>query len=159
MHKYSFIFIYMKKIIWVLILLVVVYFLLIFKAPNITTEIEKLAGFEWFTELVTSIKWNIDDAATKIPSQEELEDRYNQTVSWALHVKDNVINGIDKTKETIDNVRVTLSGAQDTISDTLDVVWSAVDKVQKAKETVDKINQSVQEVSETIESVNSTLQQ
>jgi competence protein ComGC len=36
----------MKKIIWVLILLVVVYFLLIFKAPNITTEIEKLAGFE-----------------------------------------------------------------------------------------------------------------
>lgn len=149
----------MKKIIWILILLVVVYILLIFKAPNLTTEIEKLAGIEGLTELVTSIKWNIDEAATKIPSPEELEDRYNQTVSGALHVKDNVINGIDKTKETIDNVRVTLSWAQDTISDTMDVVGSAVEKVQQAKETVDKINQSVQEVSETIETVNNTLQQ
>jgi competence protein ComGC len=46
----------MKKIIWILILLVVVYILLIFKAPNLTTEIEKLAGIEGLTELVTSIK-------------------------------------------------------------------------------------------------------
>ncbi len=144
----------MKKIIWILILICILYILLVFKAPGLTTEIEKQFGFEWLTETLTWVKGKLDEASTKIPSQEELESKYNKWLSWAIDIKNTVVDGIDKTKETIDNVRVTLSWAQDTVSDTLDFVDNATQKVKDAKEAVDQVNQSVQDAKTALESIN-----
>ncbi len=111
------IFINMKKLLWLIVIIVTIYILLIFKAPNITTKIEKSLWFSWLTEFVTGTKWNLDKTYTNIPSKSE-------AYSWIIDIKNNIINWLDTTKEKIDSVRWA-------------VVW-AEKKINEVKQTYDK---------------------
>jgi hypothetical protein len=51
----------MKKIIWLIILVFILYILLIFKAPALANEIEKLLNIKGFNQKIINIKKKLDN--------------------------------------------------------------------------------------------------
>jgi len=136
----------MKKILWILVIIITIYILLIFKAPNITTKIEKSIWFSGFTDFVTGTKWNLDKTYTNIPTTGE-------AYSWIIDIKNNIINWLNTTKSKIDDVRVIANSANKNINDikkTYDNAAKFINKAnQKLKDTQKTINNITKAVNNT----------
>ncbi len=122
----------MKKIFWVIILLVTAYGVALFMKPAITDWIEETLWFEGFWE---KIRWNlgfINKTVTDIPSFWEIQ-------SWAIDIRNKVADWINTTKETIDTVRSTLSWAEDTYNKAKDVINETTQTIDKIKGTLNDV--------------------
>jgi len=119
----------MKKIFWLIILVITWYMISIFLAPSFADKIADLFWIQSFNEQIRWSSWKINKIATDIPSAWELQDSYNNTIQT---VKD----WIDKTKNVIDDTRATLSWAEDTIN-------KAVEFYDNTKETIDKVKNTL----------------
>lgn len=122
----------MKKIFWIIILLITAYGIALFMKPSITDWIEKIIGFEGFGEKVRSNLGFINKTVTDIPSLWEIQ-------SWALDIRDKVTDWIQSTKDTIDTVRSTLSGAEDTYNKAKDVFDETTQTIDKLKWTLNDV--------------------
>ena len=122
----------MKKIFWIIVLLVTVYGIAIFMKPAITDKIESTLWFEGFWE---KLRWNlgfINKTVTDIPSLSEIQ-------SWALDIRDKVADWIQTTKDTIDTVRSTLSWAENTYNKAKDVFDETTQTIDKLKWTLNDV--------------------
>ena len=147
----------LKKFYWFSIMILVIYILLIFKAPSFTKIIDEKLWFNWFTEFVTQFKWAVDETYTNLPSTDEIKDWYEKAYSWAIDIKDNIKSWIDVTKEKIDTARVALSWAEDTLNkvkdtyeETVDFIDWASKQLDEARKTIDKVTEVWKSISETI---------
>ena len=122
----------MIKLGWLFIAIFTFYILLVFKAPAISTEIDKLIWIKWFSEKVIIFKWTYDKAVTNIPTKEELEAAY----SWA-------VNRVDQVKDTIDDIRETAEEVGDTYNQATDFINDAWEKLDQAKDTFDEVKDSI----------------
>jgi len=123
----------MKKIFWLIILVVTGYIISIFLAPAFADKIANLLWIQSFNEQIRWSSWKINEIATDIPTAWELQESYNNTIQT---VKD----WIDKTKNTIDEVRSTLSWAEDTYNKAKDIYDDTLETVDKIKETLDDVD-------------------
>jgi len=103
----------MKKILLSIFILFIWYILLIFIAPNIAWSIEKFLWINWFNTNIIETKEKLDKKSINIPSTDKL-------LSWAIDIKNTIINWANTTKEKIDTVRETLSWVQNTYNDVKD---------------------------------------
>ena len=124
----------MKKIFWLIILIITSYVISIFLAPSFADKIGYLFWIKSFNEQIRWSSWKINEIATDIPSADELQKSYNNTIQT---VKD----WIDKTKNTIDDVRSTLSWAEDTYNKAVNIYEETTKTVDKLKETFNDVEQ------------------
>ena len=142
-----------QKLFWVLILLAVTYTAGVFYAPEPTDKIASIVWLETYNDFVRSFKSTLNDVSTDIPTKEELVEGGRAAFSWALDIKDTVIDGISSTKETLDTVRSTLSGAESTYKDAKETFDKAKDFVEGASEKVQNVKEALDDVEERGESI------
>jgi hypothetical protein len=71
-------------------------------------------------------------------------------LSWAIDLKNDIVNWADVTKEKIDSVRATLSWAEKAYNELKDTYWEAVEFIDETSKKIDeakKIIDAVQSVS------------
>ena len=122
----------MIKLGWLFIAVFTFYILLVFKAPTLSIEIDKLVWIEWFSEKVVIFKWSYDKVVTKIPTKKELESVY----SWA-------IEKVDQVKDKIDDIRETVGEVEDTYDKATEFISDAWDKLDQAKETFEEVKNTI----------------
>ena len=125
----------MKKIIWLIILVLIIYIVLIFIKPVIADKIAKTLWIEGINEKVLEIKNKLDYVSTKIPSKEELENAY----SWAKDKISEIKNNIENIRETANNLEDKYNQTKDFIDET----WKKIEKVTEALGDLQKIWNSI----------------
>lgn len=143
----------LKKLFWSLILLWVLFVLSVFKAPELATSIANLAGFPNLPEKIQSFKWTYDNVLTDIPTQEELTNQYNSTLSWALEFKENIVNWVNTTKDKVDSLRETLSWAEQKIEDLKETYNDAKDFIDTTAEKIEETKKIIEDTTAVINNV------
>jgi len=121
----------------------------VFKAPDVASSVAAMFGYPDLPTKIISIKWRYDTVVTDIPSQEELKNQYNSTLSWALELKENIINWVNTTKDKVDSIRESMSWAEqkiDDLKDTYDDAKEFIDETWKKIEETKKIIEDTQAV-------------
>jgi len=95
----------MIKFILSIIILITSYILLVFNIPVLANNIAKIIWTEKLNNKIIELRDFLNKNSTNIPSK-------NEFISWAIDVKNNVLNWVDSTKEKIDSIRQTLSWAE-----------------------------------------------
>lgn len=131
----------MKKLISLVILILALYGVSVFLAPDIASKIDELVGMSGLSETIRWSKENIDTTITNIPSASEFK-------SWALDIKDKVINGVETTKDTIDTIRSWAQQVEDAYSGALDTYNSLKWTLENAQDKIEQIQWVVESVSE-----------
>lgn len=130
-----------KKFLLSIIILFIWYILLIFTAPNVAWAIEKFLWIDWFNSSIIELKEIFNEKSTNIPSTDEL-------LSWAIDIKNTIVDWVDTTKEKIDTVRETLSWVENTyneIKEWYNEVKNFIDtnswKIEEIKTVIDTISE------------------
>lgn len=147
----------LRKLFWTIILILTLYLLLMFKAPSISSAIDKLIWFPWLTEAVTRFKWTLDETYTNLPSKEEVKDTYNKVYSWAVEFKENFEEGVEITKDKIDSARVFLSWAEDTYNDAKETYEDAVEFIDDTSDKLEETRESIEDFVELTEELSDVL--
>ena len=140
----------MKKLILLFVIIFTLYILIIFKLPVLADAIGKSFWLEKFNSFVLTFKSNVDMVSTDTPTKQELIDTYTKALSWAIDLKNDIVNWADVTKEKIDSVRANLSWAEKAYNELKDTYWEAVEFIDETSKKIDeakKIIDAVQSVS------------
>ncbi len=129
----------MKKLFWIILIIITIFGISLFLAPNITNSIEKALWFSWFWDKIRNIWWGFGKTMSDIPNADELKKWYQDALSWATDLKHKVVNGIQTTKDTIDTVRATAWDAEDTYNKAKDVIKDTTDTIDKIKWTLNDV--------------------
>jgi peptidoglycan hydrolase CwlO-like protein len=124
----------MKKILLMLVVFIVLFLILIFKAPVVADKIWNLFWFYWVSENIVNIKNKFDNAITRIPSKEEVIQTYDMAYSWT-------VNAIDKTKDTIDNVRENANKIEEKYNNAKEFIDDTWKKIDEVKSTINDLEQ------------------
>lgn len=119
------------KIILILLIPTVWYGVTVFASPETAAKIDSLVWLPWFSDNIRGSKANLDAVITDIPSLNEFK-------SWALDIKDSVIDWVATTKDTIDSVRWWAQKVEDTYN-------QAVDTYDSTKDAIDEANRKITE--------------
>jgi len=157
----------MKKFFLILLIIFVLYIVSIFKLPSFSWFIWNILWIEKFNEFIVSFWTTYNDVVTDIPSKEQVLDTYNKTLSWAIDIKNTIIDWLDTTKWYVDEIRLSLSWSEDkidefkqsitdlkdTYDDTKVIITETVDTVSEIKDRIDTINTAITNTWETINTV------
>ena len=143
----------LNKIFWWFILILVLYILLVFKAPTITWEIENKIWINWFSEFVVNFKNKYDDTVTNIPSKREVQDTYDVIYSWATDYKEKFVNGANITKWKIDTIREKISWTEETYNELLEWYEDIKEWYEDAKEFIDDNKEKLDTIKNAIDVV------
>jgi len=119
------------KLILILLIPTVGYGVTVFAAPEVAGKIDAFVWIPWFSEKIRGSKANFDTVITDIPSLNEFK-------SWALDIKDTVVDGVATTKDTIDSVRGWAQKVEETYN-------SAVETYDSTKQALDEANRKITE--------------
>lgn len=89
-----------KKIFWIIISIIILYIITIFLSPKLSKSLWETFWLSKFNEQVINLKKKLDNSSTN--SWNTSDNIY----SWAIDIKNTVVNWIDKTKDAIDEIRV-----------------------------------------------------
>jgi aryl-phospho-beta-D-glucosidase BglC (GH1 family) len=117
------------KLILILLIPIIWYGITVFVAPDTASSIDSTLWIPWFSENIRGTKSNFDSAITDIPSLEEFK-------SWALDLKDTVVQWVETTKDTIDSVRWWAQKAEDTFNQAKDTYDSTKDAIDEANRKI-----------------------
>lgn len=119
------------KIILILLIPSVWYGVTVFAAPETASKIDALIWIPGFSNNIRGTKTNLDSVITDIPSLNEFK-------SWALDIKETVIDWVSSTKDTIDSVRWWAQKVEETYN-------QAVDTYDSTKDAIDEANRKITE--------------
>ena len=131
----------------------VLFVLTVFKAPDLAKSIAELAGYPNLPAKIISIKSTFDWVVTDIPTQEELEKQYNEALSWAIELKDKVVDWVQTTKDTVDDIRETMSWAEQKIEDIKETYNDAKEFVDEAGKKIEETKKIIEDTSRVINEV------
>lgn len=145
----------LRKLFWSAIVLIVLFILAVFKAPELAKSIADLAWYPNVPEKITEFKATFDNVVTDIPTKEELESQYNSTVSWALELKENIVNGVQTTKDKVDSLRETMSWAEQKVNELKETYNDAKEFIDETSEKIDQAKQIIEDTQAVIDNVQS----
>lgn len=146
----------MKKILLMLVILITIYILIVFKVPELWKSLGELFWTTNFNEFILKHSDTFNKTVTDIPTKDELIDTYNKAYSWAIDIKDNVIDWAETVKSTIDDIRVTLSWAEDKINNVKDKYDQAKDFIDSNSWRIQELQNSIDNIREINDSLNNT---
>ena len=136
----------MKKLLLLFVIIFTLYILIIFKLPVLDDAIGKSFWLENFNSFVLSFKTQVDMVSTDTPTKDELIDTYSKAFSGVMDLKNDIVNGVDVTKDKIDSVRATLSWAEKTYNDLKETYWDAVEFIDEASKKIDEAKKIIDAV-------------
>ena len=145
-----------NKILLSILIFAVIYILLIFKVPTLASIIEDTLWIKWFNEFIIWSKWTYDDTITKLPSAEELTGSYSEAYSWAINIKENILEWADYTRDKIDWFREAMSWAEETYKDIKDWIDTAKDFIDNASWALNDTKELIDNVSVIKETLTNT---
>ncbi len=119
------------KLILILLIPTVWYGVTVFAAPETASKIDSIIWIPGFSDKIRGSKENFDNVITDIPNLNEFK-------SWALDLKETVIDGVATTKDTIDTVRWWAQKVEETYN-------QAVDTYDSTKDALDEANRKITE--------------
>lgn len=128
-----------KKIIAFLLLIFTLYGVSIFLFPTVAAKIDSIIGIDGFSENLRSGKDNFDTIITDIPEVSEFK-------SGAVDIKNNVVEGVNATKEKIDTIRSGAQKIQETVEEGKQTYEEAREVFDDASQKVEKIQGIMKEV-------------
>lgn len=134
----------MTKIILLWVMVLTWFWVSAFQFPDITKQIEWVIGLDGLTDTLHWIQWQVNQISTDIPSLDEVKQTYTEVYSWALDIKDSVVQWLDTTKDSLDGVRKTLSGAED-------IYYDAKDSFDSAKQWLGEIQDKLDQAQQVLE--------
>jgi len=144
-----------NKILLSLIILLILFILTVFNAPSIAIKIEEIIWINWLSDRIKWFKDVADWVSTNVPTKTEFENAYDSAYSWAVDIRDNIINWANVTRWKIDDIRETVIWAEKKFNEVKDSYNQIKDSFDEAKEFIDtnswnikKINNAVQSISE-----------
>lgn len=143
----------LQKIFWWFILSITLFWVSVFKAPELADSIWNTFGFPNLTSYIRDFKSWFDEAITHVPSQEEIQEKIAQTKSWALKIKDGIITWVETTKNKVDDVRESLSWAEQTLQDAKNAYNKTVDFIDETGKKIDEVKKTIEDTSKVIEEV------
>ncbi len=144
-----------KKIFLFILILFVLYILAIFKAPELAGHFEKLLKIEWFNQSVIDFKKKLDEIYTTIPTKEEIKNTYEQTMSWAIELKEKASSWTIELKNKIDNVRLSVSWSIDKYEWIKSDIVETKEKMESTVETIKNTSDAINDFSENLKSTSS----
>lgn len=139
----------LNKLLLTLLIFFVWYILLVFNSQNIANSIEKILWLDWFNKKIIDIKNYFDTKVTNIPSTEKV-------ISWALDLKNTIVEWATTTKEKIDSVRLTMSGVENTYNDIKDWYNSVKSFIDSNSWKIDEIKTSLNTIKEVTNTITNT---
>jgi methyl-accepting chemotaxis protein len=131
----------MKKLLSLIILIFVLYGVSVFLLPGVATKIDILIWMPGLSDAIKGSKSTIDSTVTNIPSIKEFK-------SWAIDIKDKVVDWVEMTKETIDTIRSWAQKVEETYDTALDTYNNLKGSLEDAQEKVEQIGEVVDTISE-----------
>ena len=128
----------MKNILLSLLSVFVLYVMLIFISPATASTLSSALGIEWLQNTIISFKENLDTTSTS---------GTGSFLSGALELSNQLIDGVDSTKEKIDSVRETLYQVEqwyDSIKSTYEDIVNVIDKVSEVVEVAETLSTDIQ---------------
>ncbi len=147
----------MKKLLLILLIFFLFYIISIFKFPAFAVIVWTLLWTENFNEFMLKFSDTYNEVVTDIPSKDEVLDTYNKTISWAIIVKDKIVNWLDTSKSFIDEVRVTFSWSEEKINEIKENIDSIKDTYEDTKEIIDDTVSNISEIKDKIEVINDAI--
>ncbi|MDD3793997.1 MAG: hypothetical protein PHI37_04240 [Candidatus Gracilibacteria bacterium] len=143
-----------KKLFFIIVLILTLYIVLIFISPALADKIESTLGFEGLNEKIRTLKSSMDDTYTNIPSKDQFLNTIDEVKNQAEIKTKDALDGVNEVKNTIDGVRSTLSGAASTYSEikgSIDETKTQIENsVTAIKDTADTINNIGQSINNTL---------
>jgi methyl-accepting chemotaxis protein len=136
-----------------MVMIIILFVLTIFKAPDLAKSISELAGFPNLPANIISIKSTFDWVVTDIPTKEELEKQYTEALSWAVELKGKIVDWVQSTKDTVDDLRETMSWAEQKIEDIKDTYNDAKDFVDNASKKIEETKKIIEDTTKVINEV------
>lgn len=138
----------LKNLLLFIIILITLYLLAVFNAPNLANNIENIIWIEGLWNKITNFKSTTDWVVTNIPSREEFNKAYDDFYSWALEFKDNIETWADITKDKINTIRETVWWSQETYEDIKEWIKDAKDFIDSASWVINQTKDIIEDVSE-----------
>lgn len=136
-----------------MVMVIILFVLTVFKAPDLAKSISELAGFPNLPANIISIKTTFDWVITDIPTKEELENQYNEALSWAIELKGKIVDWVQSTKNTVDDLRETMSWAEQKIEDIKETYNDAKEFVDEAGKKIEETKKIIEDTSRVINEV------
>lgn len=130
-----------KKIILLCVIIIIGFWISAFQFPSVSRQIEWFIWLDGLTDTLHWIQSQVNQISTDIPSLDEVKQTYTEVYSWALDIKDSVVQWLDTTKESLDGVRKTLSGAEDIYNEAKDTFDSAKQWLGDIQDKLDQAQQ------------------
>lgn len=129
----------MKKLLY---LLLFIFFLYVFFVATFLEKSNDGYWISWFNNKIIDIKNTL--------LWIEVKQKYNETYSWAIEIKNTIQDKANQAKDKINNIRETLSWAEDTVNDLKDtfdqtmelidswkqIIWESQEKLNKIRDTI-----------------------
>ena len=128
----------LKKIIWFLVILAIIYIALIFIKPVIADSIAKNIWLLNFNEKIRTIKKWVDIFSTKIPTKDEIVEAYSGAKNKVEEIKWNINN----IRETADD----LGKKYDEAKDFIDETWEKINNVKDSLNDLENLWKSVENI-------------
>ncbi len=132
-----------------LLIVFIVYALIVLNFPSLANSIAWYLWIEWINEKIIEYKADFDLKSTNINSWADI-------LSWAIDLKDNIIDSVDKTKEKIDSIRNTMSWVESTYNDLKDWYDSIQNFIDDNSGTLDSIKWTVDDINNIRDSLTNT---
>ena len=117
-----------KKLFWLIILVLILYIILIFVKPVIADNLWQIFWIKSFNKQIRTIKKWIDIFSKKLPDAEEI----SQTLSWAKEKISNI-------KEWINNIRTKAKDIEEKYEQTKEFIEDTSEKIDKLKDNIDDL--------------------
>jgi hypothetical protein len=132
----------MYKLLLFLIMIIVWYAFVVIQMPDVWNYFWENLWMKHVNKIIIDLKNFREEPEKWFPDSPELQNIY----SWAIDLKDDIVDWLNYTKDKIDSTRVYLSGANDAIDSIKDwyedvsefISW-ATDKIDEAKDLIDTI--------------------
>lgn len=112
----------MKKVIFLILLLIVSYILSIFVFPSFSKYIWEKLWLTWFNTSVVKIRNDFNEYITSF----DMKWKYNDTKEQALEIKQNVETQVNETKKQIEVIQTNVDKTAKAIDDTTKAINNVV---------------------------------
>jgi len=137
------------KTILSLVIIFTLYVLMVFNLPSLANTLGNTLWLTSFNEKIVEFKSSFDETTSKIPSGSEF-------ISWAVDLKNDIVDWVDKTKDKIDNFRDTMSGVEETYNEIKGWYDSVKEFIDNNSGALDTLKWTAEDINKIKESLNNT---
>ena len=130
----------LKKLLWFILIVFVLYVVYIFIAP---AEADKLWDRIWilpFNKKVRELKANFDEIYSNLPNQEEVQEFYDKTKSWAIEWANTVKWKVDDIRGNLNDTKTKIEDTKNKYNQTMEAIDTTRTQIEWSVNTINSFS-------------------